>query len=67
LAFIDAIKALQERSHSRQVYARVEQQTTFDGLMQREINFIQERDSFYLASIAENGFPYIQHRGSLQE
>ncbi|QIP12062.1 pyridoxamine 5'-phosphate oxidase family protein [Spirosoma aureum] len=63
LAFTDAIKALQERAGSRQVYARVEQQSTFNGLMQREINFIQERDSFYLASIGENGFPYIQHRG----
>ena len=25
--------------------------------------FIAERDSFYLASVSQNGWPYIQHRG----
>jgi len=28
-----------------------------------EIAFIRERDSFYMASINETGWPYIQHRG----
>jgi predicted pyridoxine 5'-phosphate oxidase superfamily flavin-nucleotide-binding protein len=28
-----------------------------------EIAFIERRDSFYLASQGENGWPYIQHRG----
>jgi predicted pyridoxine 5'-phosphate oxidase superfamily flavin-nucleotide-binding protein len=28
-----------------------------------EIQFIAERDSFYLGSIGETGWPYIQHRG----
>jgi predicted pyridoxine 5'-phosphate oxidase superfamily flavin-nucleotide-binding protein len=27
------------------------------------VGFIQSRDSFYMASITENGWPYIQHRG----
>jgi len=27
------------------------------------MDFIAERDSFYMASIGENGFPYVQHRG----
>lgn len=29
----------------------------------REAAFIAERDSFYLASISQNGWPYVQHRG----
>ena len=29
----------------------------------REITFIGERDSFYLASLTEAGAPYLQHRG----
>jgi len=34
-----------------------------DSLGPDEIAFIQERDSFYMASVAESGWPYIQHRG----
>jgi predicted pyridoxine 5'-phosphate oxidase superfamily flavin-nucleotide-binding protein len=29
----------------------------------REVTFIAARDSFYLASVSEAGWPYIQHRG----
>jgi uncharacterized protein len=28
-----------------------------------EADFISERDSFYMASISSNGWPYVQHRG----
>ncbi len=28
-----------------------------------EAAFIQARDSFYLATVTENGWPYVQHRG----
>ena len=34
-----------------------------DPLGQAEAEFIAERDSFYLGSISESGWPYIQHRG----
>jgi predicted pyridoxine 5'-phosphate oxidase superfamily flavin-nucleotide-binding protein len=34
-----------------------------DSLTDEEVSFIQARDSFYIASISENGWPYIQHRG----
>lgn len=30
---------------------------------EREINLIKERNSFYMSSVNENGWPYIQHRG----
>ena len=63
LAFSEPIKALQERYGSRQTYARVEKHTTFAGLTVNETGFIDDRDSFYIASYGENGFPYIQHRG----
>jgi uncharacterized protein len=63
LAFTDAVKALQEKNGSRSSYARMEQQTYVDGLTENEINFISQRDSFFMASIGENNFPYIQHRG----
>jgi uncharacterized protein len=28
-----------------------------------EIEFLESRDSFYLASVGEDGWPYVQHRG----
>jgi predicted pyridoxine 5'-phosphate oxidase superfamily flavin-nucleotide-binding protein len=34
-----------------------------DKLTDDEINFIRARDSFYLATVSETGWPYIQHRG----
>ncbi len=63
LAFTEPVKALQERYGSRHTYARVEKSSTFNGLTNSEIDFIADRDSFYVATIGENGFPYIQHRG----
>src|SRR3974390_2963993 len=34
-----------------------------DALTTDEVTFIRARDSFYVASISESGWPYIQHRG----
>jgi predicted pyridoxine 5'-phosphate oxidase superfamily flavin-nucleotide-binding protein len=33
------------------------------SFMAEEVDFIEARDSFYIASISETGWPYIQHRG----
>jgi hypothetical protein len=64
IAFTDHVKALQEKLGSRQGYARRESgPATHDRLTVSEAGFIAERDSFYLASVGETGWPYIQHRG----
>lgn len=63
IAFTDAVKAMQEKLGSGASYARMEKDTYVDGLTENEIDFISQRDSFYMASIGENNFPYIQHRG----
>lgn len=34
-----------------------------DVLGPSEIEFIQRRDSFYIASVSSTGWPYVQHRG----
>jgi predicted pyridoxine 5'-phosphate oxidase superfamily flavin-nucleotide-binding protein len=34
-----------------------------DALTTEEIEFIGQRDSFYLATVSNAGWPYIQHRG----
>ncbi|WP_395336200.1 pyridoxamine 5'-phosphate oxidase family protein [Novosphingobium sp. BL-8H] len=57
-------RALQEAVGSRSSYARMEAQAgEMDVLTERELDFIAARDSFYMASISEDGWPYIQHRG----
>jgi hypothetical protein len=63
IAYSDAVKAMQEKLGSRATYARMERDTYIDGLTDNEVDFISQRDSFYMASIGESGFPYIQHRG----
>jgi len=34
-----------------------------DALTEDETAFIQSRDSFYMATVTETGWPYLQHRG----
>jgi predicted pyridoxine 5'-phosphate oxidase superfamily flavin-nucleotide-binding protein len=64
IAFTPAVKAAQERMGSRGAYARLERGTADpDTLGDDEIAFLAERDSFYMASIGESGWPYVQHRG----
>lgn len=63
LAFTDPIKDMQEKLGSRKSYARLENRSYVEGLTENEIAFIADRDSFYMATIGENGYPYIQHRG----
>jgi predicted pyridoxine 5'-phosphate oxidase superfamily flavin-nucleotide-binding protein len=63
IAFTDAVKKLQEKHGSPRGYERMERFSKVDGLTDHEMSFIQNRDSFYLASIGAKEFPYIQHRG----
>ncbi len=63
LAFTDEVKKIQEKMGSRATYARLEKNTYVDGLTQNEVSYIAGMDSFYLATIGENGFPYIKYRG----
>ena len=57
--------ALQERAGSRASYARMTMGGAGepDPIGPSEAAFIAERDSFYLASRTDDGWPYIQHRG----
>jgi uncharacterized protein len=64
IAFTSTVKTEQERSGSRRSYSRLEQgDDHHDKLGPNEAAFIAERDSFYMATVSETGWPYIQHRG----
>ena len=64
IAFTEPVKAIQEERGSRGTYARRETGPVIgDRFGAREAPFIEERDSFYIASVSETGWSYVQHRG----
>ncbi len=67
IAFTDSVKAFQTQHNSRDHYSQLQGGESYnDRLGERESDFIQSRDSFYMASVSENGWPYVQHRGGPQ-
>ncbi|MCW8998061.1 MAG: pyridoxamine 5'-phosphate oxidase family protein, partial [Kangiellaceae bacterium] len=64
IAFTEQVKQIQSERNSRIGYAGMEQGEDVNYLLsQSEAEFIQARDSFYIASVSETGWPYVQHRG----
>jgi predicted pyridoxine 5'-phosphate oxidase superfamily flavin-nucleotide-binding protein len=64
IAFTDDVKAAQEQYGSRVHNQRLQENFgPNDQLTEREADFIMRRDTFYLASVSETGWPYVQHRG----
>ena len=61
LMFTDSVCRAQKQYYGRAVNIPGAPQR--DLLGQDEAEFIMARDSFYLGSINETGWPYIQHRG----
>lgn len=65
IAFTPAVKAVQDAQGSREIYAKYE---ASEKLMKTELSepeqmYLRERDSFYMASVSQTGWPYMQHRG----
>lgn len=63
IAFTKEVKALQEKYGSRASYARMALSRPGDLLSEEEMEFIRQQDYFYLSTISESGYPYIQFRG----
>lgn len=65
IAFTPAVKKVQEELGSRSSYARLENRpgTMNQRLTEAETGFIAARNSFYMATVSETGWPYVQHRG----
>ena len=59
--FTPAVHKAQERYFGRA--QQIPPQPERDPLGAEEAGFIALRDSFYMATISENGWPYMQHRG----
>lgn len=64
IAFTPVIRDIQIASGSREAYARMDEGAPYNHILgEREASFIVARDSFYMATVSESGWPYVQHRG----
>lgn len=66
IAFTPSVKAAQQRDGSRSNYARNfegDAEVFNDCLGDAETDFIAAQRSFYMATVSETGWPYLQHRG----
>ncbi len=64
LAFTASVREVQKALGSRANYAAMERGTDYNHVLTaQEAAFIEARDSFYMASVSETGWPYVQHRG----
>jgi predicted pyridoxine 5'-phosphate oxidase superfamily flavin-nucleotide-binding protein len=61
LAMTESVRRAQKHYYGHA--ARIVDAPERDPLGEAEIEFIAARDSFYLGTVSETGWPYIQHRG----
>ncbi|TXI96502.1 MAG: 2Fe-2S iron-sulfur cluster binding domain-containing protein [Burkholderiaceae bacterium] len=64
ISFTPSVKAAQTLYRSREANQGFELADDLrNEITQREADFIEARDSFYQATVNEDGWPYVQHRG----
>ena len=63
IAATPSVKAAQQANGAASLWATFEGDRAFDRFTESEAAFIAERDSFYMATVSETGWPYVQHRG----
>jgi uncharacterized protein len=63
IARTQSVRAVQAAMGSDGLYQDFEGDRAFDKFTPRESAFISDRDSFYMATVSETGWPYVQHRG----
>ena len=63
IAMTPNVKAAQAANGAADVWDNFKGHREFDRFTPDEAAFIAARDSFYMASVSETGWPYIQHRG----
>lgn len=61
LAFTESVKTAQGKYGAPAIYQKPGPDQY--QLSQREVSMIEDRDSFYMATVGENGWPYVQFRG----
>ena len=63
IAMTPSVRAAQAEMGADRQWANFEGNREFDRFTANEAAFIAARDSFYMGSVSEDGWPYVQHRG----
>ena len=63
IATTASVRAAQAAMGSEHLWQNFKGHREFDVFSPDEVAFIAQRDSFYMASVSQTGWPYIQHRG----
>lgn len=63
VAVTPAVRKVQEQLGFAPMWENFRGHRDFDRFTDQEASFIADRDSFYMATTSETGWPYIQHRG----
>ena len=63
IAGTPSVKQAQRENGSADHWSNFSGDRTFDRFRESETAFIAARDSFYMATVSETGWPYVQHRG----
>jgi len=63
IAATASVKEAQRANGSADYWAGFRGERSFDRFSENEAAFIAARDSFYMATVSESGWPYVQHRG----
>jgi uncharacterized protein len=63
IAGTPSVQEAQHANGSGNYWSAFKGDRTFDRFTDGERQFIAARDSFYMATVSETGWPYVQHRG----
>src|ERR1700730_1375220 len=63
IAATASVKEAQRENGSADYWACFHGDRTLDPFTENQAEFIAARDSFYMATVSESGWPYVQHRG----
>lgn len=63
VAITPAVRAVQQDLGVARIWENFKGHREFDRFSEAEARFIADRDSFYMATTSQTGWPYLQHRG----
>jgi predicted pyridoxine 5'-phosphate oxidase superfamily flavin-nucleotide-binding protein len=63
VAVTPSVQAVQAKMGADRIWQDFKGHREFDHFTGNEAAFIADRDSFYMATVSETGWPYVQHRG----
>ena len=63
IAGTPSVRAAQDANGSSRYWADFRGDRASDRFTEAEAQFVASRDGFYIATVSESGWPYVQHRG----